>query len=164
MLYAAHLENVGEVGAQGKGQPEDKLLLAEIGQLQSLVPRSFPEQDLASDVQGVLGHPDAVLDETVVGQVHVQQGPVGRDVGGEQQRPGIVHEQFPTRQVTGAAVVEAELAPADAGGVPMLIEHGEGVSILDGGFHEGRGDLDVGLSAKFDHFVHDVDLPSSEGG
>ena len=129
--HAAHLEDVGEVGAEGHHQLQAGRAEPEVADRDALVADAVPQHLGPRDMHGA-------VPERLPAQHHVRVGEVDREprvvaLGGrpQQQRPFLADAQHQARQVARALVVDPLLGEADGLDVAVAVEQGERVLVLE---------------------------------
>ena len=132
-LDAAHLEQVGEIGGEIDGQPAGPGIDVEIMDGDALVAGALPEEFRPPDMQGFARqHDGAVLVDIGIGEIHGQDDIVVLHRAGQKQRPLAVDQKLDTRQIARVVVKKTARRQAWRHAITQGIEHGEGVTLLEG--------------------------------
>ena len=131
-LFAAHLEQIGEVVVEQQGQVECRRPVAVILQTDPLIGGSAPQEDGAHDVQHVLLQDDtAIAIDVGIGEVDGQRRIVIAQVGAQQQRLHRIQHQFEAGEITGVGVEQAVRSAGGCADIAVTVEHGECVVMLE---------------------------------
>ena len=148
---AAHLEQIGEIGLEQQGEADRHARAC-----RSCAPRGARrhnacQMNLARTMWIVSrGRSQAAgrIEEVGIGQIDGQQRIVVLDDRAEQQRPAVVDQQLQAGQEARVLVIEPLGAALAGHDVAVVVEHAEGVAVLEGArppLLQRRGRRDVEL-------------------
>ncbi len=113
-MGAADLEKIGEVVREQNRQPHIDRPIAVIAHAKPLIGGVLPQEDGAQDMHGVLFQDDVLIGNQVgIGQIDGQCGIIVAQVGAEQERRRVVHQELEAREKAGVAV-EQPVGRSDA--------------------------------------------------
>ncbi len=139
-LFAADLEQIGEVIVEQQRQVETRIALTVILHADSLISGSAPQEDRAHDMQHVLlQHDAAVVVNIGIGEIDGQRGIVVAHIRAKQQRLNIVQHQLQPGEIAGVGVEQAVRAAGGSADVAVAVEYDEGVVMLERAPRPGRG-------------------------
>ena len=99
-MRAAHFEQIGKVVLEHDRQPQVDRLVAIIAHAEPLIGGATPQEDGAQDMDAVLLHKDTLAVHQIrIGQIDEERRIIVAQVGAEQERRLVVHQEFETRQV-----------------------------------------------------------------
>ncbi len=131
-LFAAHLEQIGEVIVEQQRQIETRRAVAMVLHADPLVRRSAPQEEGAHDVQHVLlQHDPAIAIDVRVGEIDRQCRIVVAHVRAEQQRLDLVQHEFQSGEIAGVGVEQSIRPAGGSADVAMAVEYDEGVIMLE---------------------------------
>ena len=133
-LVAAHLEQIGEVGLELPGEADRVAAMVEVTHGQAFIDPRLPNELRAHDMDRVLRQTQAPgrIEKVGIGQVGGQERVVVLDDRAEQQRPTAVDQKLQAGEVARVLVVDALGAARYGHHVAVMIEHAEGVAVLEG--------------------------------
>ncbi len=129
---APHLEEIGEVGAEVDRATQPRRLIRIAREREDLVAAAVPEELGARHVEGVLRHHQALaLEEVRVRQVHVEHHVVGLHRRAQDERPVAFESEVQAGEMARVVVEEPGRVARHLDRVAELVEHGEGVAVLE---------------------------------
>ncbi len=131
--FAAHFEQVGEVGAELQRDPYAPYPVAEVAYQEPLVARAVPDELEPVQVDLLAPQGDLSIEEEIrVAEVRAENRVVVLRHRTQQQGPRVFEQQLELRQDTGVSVIQPFGTAGLRAHIAAMIEDGEGVAVLQG--------------------------------
>ena len=129
----ADLEQVEKIRIEAQVDGQVVLDVIEIVEGEAFVDGRFPDELGSQHVNAVLAQAAAARPVGVrVGEIDAEQGIVVLDGRAEEERPAAVQRELVARQEPGVFVEDALGCPLAGEDVAVVVEHGEGIAVLEG--------------------------------
>ena len=129
--FTAHLEQIREIRREPISQSQRKGPVAEVAHHEPLVARAVPDELHATQMNGLAAQRDlAVLEKIGIAEIRREYGVVVLGHRAQEKRPRLFEKQLQLRQHARVAVVEPLRILRLAADIAAVIEHREGVSVL----------------------------------